>query len=136
MAKSDRQKQLDKEWFIDSLLRIKSTHKHTQQEIAETVGVTQPMISRIKSGASPVPDEIIKKMVEAYSLPAPKTSTSKEDYPPIVNESQSDYYQQIKVRYELLERNMYDIRRELETTYNYIATLQEFNSYLKADATK
>lgn len=132
---SDSQiKQLKKEWFIDALLRIKGLFNHTQQQIADKLGVSQPMISRIKAGAVGLPDNIITKITEVYNIDPPNLDIEASG---MVNEHLREYNSDnLKVRYNLLERNMTDLRRELETTYSYIADLKEYNSLLKLNTGK
>lgn len=127
-------KELKKEWFIEALLHIKALHNHTQQEIADNLGVSQPMISRIKSGRVGLPDSIITKAVEVYKLEPPSLESYSKSM--VREPTGNSYSDNLKIRYSLLERNMADIRRELETTYSYIADLKEFNSFLKLNTAK
>jgi predicted transcriptional regulator len=128
--------QLNKEWFIDAILKIKSMYKHTQHTIAENLGVTQPMISRIKGGSVKLPQAIIDKAVEIYKLDPPEYYQKEFLESSVVAEDATAYLSTIQVRYQMLESNFMDVKRELETTYNFIATLEEFNQYLKTGLNK
>tara|TARA_R110001592_G_C13189769_1_gene752276 strand:+ start:11947 stop:12363 length:417 start_codon:yes stop_codon:yes gene_type:complete len=134
MDRDKEVEELNRQWFIDALLKIKSMHRHTQEAIAENLGVTQPMISRIKGGTVKVPRGLIDKVVEFYKLDSPEAYQADftKEYSS-VKEEEASYLSTIKIRYKMLESNFMDIKRELETTYSFIATLEEFNAYLKTD---
>lgn len=130
MDKSESTKLLKREWFINAILQIKGLHNHTQQQIADNLGVSQPMVSRIKSGRVGLPDNIITKVQQVYNIEGPDLTQISAADPAAVR--QGSDRSNLEIRYSLLERNMTDIRRELETTYSYIADLKEFIGFYRS----
>ena len=107
MDRDKEVEELNRQWFIDALLKIKSMHRHTQEAIAENLGVTQPMISRIKGGTVKVPRGLIDKVVEFYKLDSPEAYQADftKEYSS-VKEEEASYLSTIKIRYKMLESNL------------------------------
>lgn len=125
MMEENELKALKHNWFIEALTNIKSLEGHNQDEIAKEIGVTPGMISKVKSGRSPVPDSLIAKLVNRYQIDGPYNVSSdmaNEPFGQYLPDSNSVSWQE---HMDVVNRNMIDLRRELMETYDHIGTLKK-----------
>lgn len=127
-------KEIKRQWLIDSILKIRSEKGHNQNNIAQEIGVSNAMISRLKGGKTPVPENIIDKISRRYNIPPPDLN---DKINPTTKEGPIDYISENKIADQLTEsliNTINDLRRELSEVYDHIGDLKEFNEYLKKQA--
>ena len=135
--------ELKRTWLINSLNEIYSLEGHRQNKVAEEIGGYPPSaLSQAKSGAMPVPDDLIDKLVERYKLIKPKFSkeaySTKKNELGLVKEEAAQYKSEnIKLTQYLsevndllkdsladLRKNIDDLRRETTGVYDHVETLK------------